>query len=256
MKTSSRRKFIKFVSIAGLLTPLLHTANANDIATEKLNELFRLKADEKDEYLQSIKSELIKEWPKNRAINLVFHGHSVPSGYFKTPDVKPFQSYPLLLLKELKKIYPFAVINIILTCIGGENSEQGAKRFKKQVLNHRPDVLFIDYALNDTGIGAVASRKSWDYMIKTALKKNIKVILLTATPDQRVDLLSKETDLQKICTQVVDLSKEYQTGLVDNYTGFKNLFSSGEKITDYMSQVNHPNEKGHQLVVDGIMKYY
>ena len=121
MKTSSRRKLIKFVSIAGLSTPLLHTANANDIATEKLNELFRLKADEKDEYLQSIKSELIKEWPKNRAINLVFHGHSVPSGYFKTPDVKPFQSYPLLLLKELKKVYPYAVINIILTCIGGEN---------------------------------------------------------------------------------------------------------------------------------------
>ena len=256
MKTSTRRKFIKFVSIAGLLTPLLHTANANDIATEKLNELFRLKADEKDEYLQSIKSELIKEWPKNRAINLIFHGHSVPSGYFKTPDVKPFQSYPLLLLKELKKIYPYDVINIILTCIGGENSEQGAKRFKKQVLNHRPDVLFIDYALNDTGIGAVASRKSWDYMIKAALKKNIKVILLTATPDQRVDLLSKETDLQKICTQVVELSKEYQTGLVDNYTVFQHLISTGEKISDYMSQVNHPNEKGHQLVVDGIMKYY
>ena len=61
MKTFSRRKFIKCVSIAGLSTPLLHTANANDIATEKLNELFRLKADEKDEYLQSIKAELIKE---------------------------------------------------------------------------------------------------------------------------------------------------------------------------------------------------
>ena len=218
--------------------------------------LSRLKADEKDEYLQSITSELIKEWRKNRAINLVFHSHSVPSGYFKTPDIKPYQSYPLLLLKELKKIYPYAVINIILTCIDGENSEQGAKRFKKQVLNHRPDVLFIDYALNDTGIGATASSKAWEYMIKTALKKKIKVILLKATPDQRVNLMDTESDLQKICTHVVDLSKKYQTGLVDNYTGFKNLFSSGEKITDYMSQVNHPNEKGHQLIVDGIMKYY
>ena len=56
--------------------------------------------------------------------------------------------------------------------------------------------------------------------------------------------MDTESDLQKICTQVVDLSKKYQTGLVDKYTGFKNLFSSGEKITDYMSQVNHPNEKG------------
>lgn len=256
MKTSSRRKFIKSVAIVGLLTPLLHTANANDMVPEKSNKLFRLKADEKDEYLQLIKTELMKEWPKNRTINLVFHGHSVPSGYFKTPDVKPLQSYPFLLLRDLKKIYPFAVINIILTCIGGENAEQGAKRFKKTVLNHRPDVLFIDYALNDTGIGAAASRKAWEYMIKAALKKNIKVILLTATPDQRVDLLSKETDLQKICNQVVELSKEYQTGLVDNYTVFQQLVSSGEKITEYMSQVNHPNEKGHQLVEDEMMKYF
>ena len=104
MQTSSRRKFIKSVSVVGLLSPLLYTANANDRALEKSNELFRLKADEKDEYLQSIKAELINEWPKNKNINLVFHGHSVPSGYLKTPDVRPLQSYPFLLLKSLKKI--------------------------------------------------------------------------------------------------------------------------------------------------------
>lgn len=256
MNTSTRRKFIRAVSITGLLTFLVNTASAFDIANEKHKKTLVLEAVEKDEYLSAIKAELIKEWPKNKTINLVFHGHSVPSGYFKTPDVRPLQSYPFLLLKDLKKVYPYAVVNIILTCIGGENSEQGAKRFKKQVLNHKPDVLFIDYALNDTGIGAEASRKAWEYMIKEALRKKIKVILLTATPDQRVDLVDKETDLQKICNQVIELSKEYQTGLVDNYTGFQKLVSSGENISDYMSQVNHPNEKGHQLVVDGIMKYY
>ena len=201
MKTSTRRKFIKSVSIAGLLIPVLNTANAFGINQQKSSNTAILETNEKDEYLAEIKTELVKEWPTNRTINLVFHGHSVPSGYFKTPDVKPLQSYPFLLLKNLKKIYPYAVVNIILTCIGGENSEQGAKRFKKQVLNHQPDVLFIDYALNDTGIGAAASRKAWEYMVKAALKKNIKVILLTATPDQRVDLLSKETDLQKISNQ-------------------------------------------------------
>jgi acyl-CoA thioesterase I len=256
MKTSSRRKFIKSVSITGLLTPLLHTANAYDIANEKSNKPFRLRVDEKDEYLQLIKNELIKEWPNNRTINLVFHGHSVPSGYFVTPDVRPLQSYPFLLLKELKKIYPFAVINIILTSIGGENSEQGAKRCKKTVLNHKPDVLFIDYALNDTGIGLEASRKAWEKMIKAAFKKNIKVILLTATPDQRVDLLSKETDLQKECNLIIELAKKYGTGLIDNYSVFQKLVSSGEKVKDYMSQVNHPNERGHQLVADELMKYF
>ena len=38
-------------------------------------------------YLTELKSEMQIEWPKNRTINLVFHGHSVPSGYFKTPRI-------------------------------------------------------------------------------------------------------------------------------------------------------------------------
>lgn len=80
-------------------------------------------------YLTAIKTELKKEWPKNRTINLVFHGHSVPAGYFKTPLVNTFDAYPLQVLKMVKEKYPFAVINIINTSIGGENSLSGEKRF-------------------------------------------------------------------------------------------------------------------------------
>lgn len=256
MTTSTRRKFIKSVSIAGLLIPVLNAADAFKIDQKKSGNTAILETDEKDEYLAEIKAELIKEWPKNRTVNLVFHGHSVPSGYFKTPVVKSLQSYPFLLLKDLKKVYPYAVINIILTCIGGENSEQGAKRFKKQVLNHKPDVLFIDYALNDMGIGIEASRKAMEYMIKEGLRRKIKIILLTPTPDQRVDIMNKDSDLQKLSNQLIDLSKKYQIGLTDNYAVFQKLVSSRENIADYMSQVNHPNENGYQIVTNGIMKYF
>jgi hypothetical protein len=38
----------------------------------------------------------------NRTINIVFHGHSVPSGYFKTPQVNTLSSYPHIFLKKLK----------------------------------------------------------------------------------------------------------------------------------------------------------
>lgn len=41
-----------------------------------------------------IRQELQKKWPDNRTVNLVFHGHSVPSGYANTPNVKTLQAYP------------------------------------------------------------------------------------------------------------------------------------------------------------------
>jgi acyl-CoA thioesterase-1 len=207
-------------------------------------------------YLTEIKSELRKEWPKNRTINLVFHGHSVPAGYFKTPMVNTLDSYPFQVLKELKAIYPYAAINIINTSIGGENSISGEKRFKSDVLSHNPDVLFIDYALNDRGIGLEKSHEAWSRMINKALKENIKVILLTPSPDQRVDILQSDNELEQYAQQIKRLSEEKGIGLVDSYQLFKNEVVLGDSLSSYMSQVNHPNEKGHQLISDEIMKYF
>src|SRR5690606_34121461 len=76
----------------------------------------------KADYLNDLKIELQQKWPENRTINLVFHGHSVPAGYFKTPVANTLESYPYQVLKELKAKYPYAVINIINTSIGGEDS--------------------------------------------------------------------------------------------------------------------------------------
>lgn len=102
-KINSRRKFIKSISTAGLLGTILKTSKVYCITNEHVRQVAVFTPTAKDEYLAPIKRELENEWPNNRTINIVFHGHSVPSGYFVTPDVKPLQSYPFLLLKELKK---------------------------------------------------------------------------------------------------------------------------------------------------------
>ena len=206
--------------------------------------------------MNHIKTELKDEWPKNRTINLVFHGHSVPAGYFKTPFVNTLESYPFLVLKELKAIYPHAVINIINTSIGGENSISGEKRFKSDVLNHKPDVLFIDYALNDRSIGLDKSHEAWSRMISKALKEDIKIILLTPSPDQRVNILEPNNELEQYAEQIKRLSKEKGIGLIDSYELFKNKVVLGDDISIYMSQVNHPNKKGHQLITNEIIKYF
>ena len=85
------------------------------------------------------------DWPENRTLNVVCHGHSVPSGYFQTPQISTFESYPHLLHMALAKKFPHAVINVIVTAIGGETAEKGAARFTRDVLPHRPDIITIDY---------------------------------------------------------------------------------------------------------------
>ena len=235
-------KNIGFILLA-LLT-LSYQKNDNNRLADPIN------------YLSGIKAELKKEWPNNRTINLVFHGHSVPAGFFKTPIVNTFDSYPFQVLKILKEQYPFAVINVINTSIGGENALSGEKRFESTVLIHQPDVLLIDYALNDRGIGLDQAANAWSKMIEKAIDKKIKVILLTPSPDQQVDILKPNNDLEKHASQIRALAKKYDVGLVDSYEEFRNKVIAGEPVSNYMSQVNHPNEKGHLLIANKIVAFF
>jgi acyl-CoA thioesterase I len=207
-------------------------------------------------YLSEIKKELTKEIPHNRTINLVFHGHSVPAGYFDTTNVNTLGSYPLLVLKKLKEKYPHAVINVINTAIGRETSVGGQKRFESEVLNHKPDIIFIDYALNDRGVGLDKSRMAWVKMIERAKEEGIKIVLLTPSADLKVNLSDPDNELEKHANQIKELSNKYNIGLVDSYSIFKKIKADCDCVADYMSSHNHPNEKGHLLIASEIMKYF
>jgi lysophospholipase L1-like esterase len=207
-------------------------------------------------YLSSICAELAKSWPTNRTVNIVCHGHSVPAGYFRTPEVRSFDAYPSLLHYGLNQRFPHAVVNVIVTAIGGENSESGARRFQRDVLSLRPDVVTIDYALNDRPIGLARSEKAWRSMIEMALAHHIRVILLTPTPDLSAHLENPNDPLNLHAEQIRRLAAEYHVGLADSLAQFQSAIRSGANLRDLMAQGNHPNRKGHELVAAELLKWF
>jgi acyl-CoA thioesterase-1 len=114
----------------------------------------------------------------SHAVTIVCHGHSVPAGYFKSPARDDAHAYPHLLAAYL----PGA--RVIVTARPSETSEQGAARFS-EVLTLRPDIVTIDYALNDRAIGLQRAEAAWRKMIEAAQAQGARVILLTPTPDTR-----------------------------------------------------------------------
>ena len=209
-----------------------------------------------DPYIKEIAERMTVQWPANKTINIVFHGHSVPAGYFKTPTVKTMEAYPMQTLGLLKAKYPFAVINVINTAIGGEHSISGAKRFEQDVLTHRPDIVFIDYALNDRRAGLAQSKVAWQQMIDACLTRGIKVFLLTPSPDQRENILDPNAELQQHTDQIIRLAEQNAVGLIDAYALFKRRVAEGTPVKKLMSQVNHPNAKGHRLIAEEIMRRF
>lgn len=207
-------------------------------------------------YLGDLRAALDKQWPANRTLNIVAHGHSVPAGYFATPVVDTFNSYPHLLHVRLKERHPNAVLNVIVTAIGGENSVSGAARFTRDVLPLRPDVVLLDYALNDRGVGLEHARQAWEQMIRAALDHGTKVILLTPTADKRNSLTDPADPLLQHAAQVRELAAQYGVGLADNLAAFQAAVQAGVKLEALMSHVNHPNRQGHDLVVAELLKWF
>ena len=209
-----------------------------------------------DSYLAGVIAELRKKWPANRTINIVCHGHSVPAGYFHTPVIRPFEAYPHLIHRGLNAVYPHAVINVINTSIGGENSKSGAARFERDVLTHQPSVVTIDYALNDRRLSLDEAAASWRAMIDAALAKGVPVILLTPTADIDTDLKDENAPLALHAAQIRRLAADAGVALADIFEAFRRTVNSGVDVRYLLSQSNHPNLDGHRLVATEVLRWF
>jgi len=209
-------------------------------------------------YLSELCQILRTHWPANRTVNIVCHGHSVPAGYFATPMVDSMNAYPHLLYVGLKHRFPFAVVNVIVTAIGGENSESGAARFNQDVLCHRPDIITLDYGLNDRGLGLERARASWTRMIDASLASGAKVLLLTPTPDVTQSSTYRGGDKNVLCDhadQIRAIAAEHRIGLADSFYACLQCSSAGD-LSDILSWSNHPNRAGHELVAREILRWF
>lgn len=213
---------------------------------------------ERNEYLLPIVKELCKVSPENRTINIVCHGHSVPAGYTTKGIVRALDAYPHLMRQLLCKRFPFSVTNVITSAIGGEGAVQGVNRFERDTLSHNPDLITIDYALNDRFNSRIEVEAAWRTMIEASLERNIKLLLLTPTLDcgqVYYDVNSLQSDLPCLAQMIRNLAEEYSVGLVDSYAALSKKLELGYATEDFLISVNHPNRAGHGIVAQEIIRW-
>ncbi|MEO7179371.1 MAG: GDSL-type esterase/lipase family protein [Gemmatimonadaceae bacterium] len=237
------------LSLLGLVLPLTGAVFALPAAAQSA-------ASAPSSYLASVVRELQQAWPHNRTVTIASHGHSVPAGYARTPEVRMADAYPWLLHEALTARFPHAVINVTVTAIGGENSEKGASRFVADVLALRPDVVTIDYALNDRSIGLARAETAWRSMITACTARGIPVILLTPTGDLKAHLGDPNDPLNLHAAQVRRLAAEYGVGLVDSFALFQSYEQTHAGYGELMAQPNHPNRRGHELVAAQLLEWF
>ena len=204
---------------------------------------------DKRTYLLSLARSLRQGWPDYRPHYIACHGHSVVTGAAAGTLVRPFDAYPHLWHRLLNEKFPTALISMMVTAIGGERAVQGASRFQADVLDRRPDLVTIDYALNDRADPLCVVRDAWRRMLDESAAAGVPVILLTPTMDVKSVLDPAEHELLAAhADQIRALAAEYSVGLCDPYRQFERYLAQSGTIDELLVWPNHPGRLGHEMI--------
>lgn len=167
--------------------------------------------------------------------------------------------------------------------IGGNTTVAGKSRFTRDVLDHNPDLVIIQFGINDSTVDvwkdppAEASRVPMDlyvenlaYFLDTLKKQGTQVILMvpnclrwTSTtqkmygkpPYDPNDPDGFNATLRPYTDCVRRIAQEFSVPLIDVYAAFQEYGAvEGQSVDDLLSDGMHLNNKGHQLVANLLAK--
>ncbi|MCP4785657.1 MAG: hypothetical protein GY903_04520 [Fuerstiella sp.] len=174
------------------------------------------------------------------------------------------------------------VARVINTGVGGNSTSRAKARFDKDVLAHRPDIVVIQFGINDSAVDVWqdppateprvpldAYTENLQHFVRTLKERETQVILMTPNPlcwtDKLRQLYGKppyvpaDEDgfnvlLKQYADQVRILANEEMVPLIDVYDLFqKHGAVEGQEIADLLLDGMHPNTLGQRKVADAIL---
>lgn len=173
---------------------------------------------------------------------LAFLGGSITEGAGASV---PGKRYSSLFTEMMNKRIPEVKFTEINAGVGGTPSALGLFRLKSEVLDKNPDVLFVEFAVNDSGYGDQMF-KYMEGIVRTARrwKNDLPIVFLFTYPanDYTVKGQIKLAEAYKI--PYVNMSEDLKVKI--NYYGGNDRFLTQDGC--------HPNDKGYDSYVDSMMR--
>jgi acyl-CoA thioesterase-1 len=196
-----------------------------------------------------------------RAVTIVFMGDSITFGQYVDPELR----WTSLIGDALLRDYLATPVNLQLLNrgISGETTRQGLERFPADVQHHRPEIMTLQFGLNDCNcwvtdaglprVSEAAYRANLIEMIERARRFGARrIILATNHPTLRHKVLlsgeSLEARRRRYNGHVRDVAALTGVDLCDVEDGFSHL-DSGElegMLLPYPDLL-HLNVAGHRL---------
>lgn len=192
----------------------------------------------------------------------------------------PLKVYTGLLAEQLPQ--HGMRVRTINAGVGGHHTNAARARFEKDVLNHDPQIVVIQFGINDAAVDvwktppaqtARVDLKTYSanlhHFVTVLKKREVRVILMTPNPLRWTDKLRKmygkspyqpnDADgfnvlLSKYASAVRQIARTEGVELIDVYDLFERSERDGTAtVEDLLLDGMHPNARGHRLIADRLM---
>jgi len=189
-------------------------------------------------------------------LSVVFFGASLTWGANASDPMQT--SYRAIIANRLEAAYPNAHFKFHDAAIGGTNSQLGVFRLQRDVLRHRPDLVFLDFSANDDIMSADPQRlASYESLVR-------RIVLDARAPVVQVvlpfmwDVKRGTTDGMKRRDAHHEIARAYHTALGDAISLCQERVTRGETTLEKLWPFDgvHPGDAGYIVFADAAWKAF
>lgn len=178
---------------------------------------------------------VIKKAQAGEEITFACLGGSITQGSSATDNY----GYAYLLRDWFEATFPQAKINYVNAGIGATDSHLGIYRLERDVLSQDPDLVIVEFSVNDTSPKINAA--TYEAVVRTILSHETDpaVMLLFMTQEDGTSLVDTHRPI----------GEYYDLPMISYKNAIMPVIERGDIVWDDISPDNiHPNDAGHKLV--------
>lgn len=221
--------------------------------------------------------------PQSPVVTIACLGDSVTHGCFEVftnrhgcidTYYRPTEGYVGQLQAALNEMYPAGAVSMINAGVSGGSAAGGLERLDRDVLAHHPDLVIVNFALNDScgGMEKISEyAKNMQTIMERVLASGAECMLLTPNrmcayidPSIQGEVLvnaakiSTQTQNAGVLDAYVNAAREAAGRLgvpvADAYAVWNRLEAVGVDTTAMLSnKINHPTARMHGVFVQAIL---
>ena len=182
---------------------------------------------------------------------IVCFGDSITAGYAVR------RGFPSFLLESLRQRFPDSKIEMINSGISGDTSQDGLSRLDWAVLSYEPDLVTINFGINDCVLGL--SLEEFEMNLVEMVRRiragqDSEILLLSSQPLESPPYDQRVLDYYQTVERV---AKEMNVGFVDVYGAWMKRVRAGTPLSSLiLPGLDHPNEAGYRIIAEELMSLF